>query len=94
MTREQIEGLIAGLVSDDHRQPIDPKAVYRTRDVSLFTEAAAALRAQQERIDALEAAAWPLLEAVELADQRGDLDDLISGDLQFALRATLTGEKP
>jgi len=55
MNRDEIEGLIADLSSANHPQPIDPKATYRTRAVSLFTEAAAALRAQQARIVALEA---------------------------------------
>ena len=89
MNRDEIEGLIAWL--NDLAAEFD-ELVYGS-GVRPRT-AAAALLAQRDRIDALEAAAWPLLEAVELADQRGDLDDLISGDLQFALRATLTGEKP
>lgn len=35
-----VSELVAALRSEKHRQPISPKAVYRTRDVTLFEEAA------------------------------------------------------
>lgn len=35
-----VAGLVEALRSPDHRQPIDPKAIYRTRDIKLFEEAA------------------------------------------------------
>jgi hypothetical protein len=40
---EDIKRLVEELRSSEHRQPINPKAVYRTRDVALFEEAANAL---------------------------------------------------
>lgn len=44
----EIEAVIADLRSPTHPQPIDPKAVYRTRDMALFERAIAALTLVRE----------------------------------------------
>lgn len=43
--------LIDELQSSDHREPVDPKAIYRTRRVGLFEEAAIALVGLLEEIE-------------------------------------------
>jgi len=52
------------LLSPDHRKPVDPKAVYRTRRVGLFEEAA----------DKIEGLTADLRNAVEVAYRRGATD--------------------
>ncbi len=49
MTTPDPAELIGKLRADKHAQPVDPKAVYRTRPVALFEEAADALAAADLR---------------------------------------------
>ena len=75
MTRPEIEALIEGLQSANHPQPIDPKAVYRTRAVSLFDQSAAALRSLLEEVERLRAQ----IKANALPDYEVDAEGFLNG---------------
>ena len=66
MTEAEIEALVGALLSPDHRQPINEKAKYRTRDVTLFEDAATALRSLASENTKLRKALEPFLRATSI----------------------------
>lgn len=63
-----MSALINELRSDRHREPVDPKAVYRTRRIGLFKEAA-------DRLELLEwSVEWLIAQA---KDERLTLDERV-----------------
>lgn len=61
-------GLVERLRAKDHAPPFDPKAVYRTRPVALYEEAADAIERLTDKVEGLDA---DLYCAVEVAYKRG-----------------------
>lgn len=53
---DEVESVIADLRSPTHPEPINPKAVYRTRDIALFERAVSALSIARQALEAVQAA--------------------------------------